>query len=113
ISIHSPLNDKTRNLINAERIALLKPNAVLVNVGRGGIVHEEALANALNADQILGACIDVFDREPVKADNPLLKVDKTHKLVMTPHIAWASREAREKLLSIIVGHISKFKSDRT
>lgn len=109
ISIHSPLNEKTKNLLNAERISLLKHNAILVNVGRGGIVDEHALANAVDHDQILGACVDVFEKEPIAANNPLLKVKNSHKLLMTPHTAWASKEARERLVQIIVDHIEAFK----
>lgn len=111
VSIHSPLNEKTKNLINAERIALLKNNAILVNVGRGGIVDEQALATALDHDHILGACVDVFEKEPIAANNPLLKIKNSHKLLLTPHTAWASKEARERLVEIILGHINEFKKN--
>ncbi len=106
VSIHSPLNEHTKNLINAERIALLKNNAVLVNVGRGGIVDEQALAKAIDNNRILGACVDVFEKEPILENNPLLHVVNKDKLILTPHTAWASREARRKLIDIIAENIA-------
>lgn len=108
VSVHSPLNDKTNNLIDYNKLSLMKPTSIIVNVGRGGIVNEADLARALDANLIAGAGVDVFCKEPVLADNPLLKVRNSDKLVMTPHIAWASREARYRLVNMIVDNIKSF-----
>jgi glycerate dehydrogenase len=108
ISIHAPLNEKTKKLISNEQFLLMKPTAILVNVGRGGIVDEGALAEAIDHNQIGGACIDVFENEPVKAENPLLKVKHPEKLVLTPHNAWASVEARTALIDIACQNIEDF-----
>lgn len=105
ISVHAPLNDKTNNLLNADSFKLTKSTAFILNVGRGGIINEAALAEALDTDCIGGAGIDVFTKEPVLETNPLMNVKNKHKLFMTPHIAWASVEARERLLSLIAKNI--------
>ncbi|MGL4780676.1 MAG: D-2-hydroxyacid dehydrogenase [Bacteroidales bacterium] len=105
ISVHAPLNDQTNNLIDAASFKLTKPTAFILNVGRGGIINEAALAEALDAGRIGGAGIDVFTKEPVLATNPLMNIKNKHKLIMTPHIAWASVEARERLLSLIAKNI--------
>lgn len=98
VSIHCPLNDQTRNLLNASRLKLMKPTAYLVNMGRGGIVDEAALAQIIDENRIAGAALDVLASEPIAADSPLLKVRNKEKLYITPHIAWASREARRLLI---------------
>ncbi|MBN1381824.1 MAG: D-2-hydroxyacid dehydrogenase [Deltaproteobacteria bacterium] len=108
VSIHCPLNERTRNLLDDARLRLMKPTAYLLNTGRGGIVNEEALAGAIEEDRIAGAALDVLATEPIAADNPLLKVSKTHKLLITPHIAWASREARERLIDLTVKNIKSY-----
>jgi lactate dehydrogenase-like 2-hydroxyacid dehydrogenase len=108
ISIHAPLNDDTRNLIGIKELQKMKSNAMLVNAGRGGIVDESALASALNEQRIYGACLDVFGKEPIESDNPLLKVKNPERLVLLPHIAWASIEARSNLVEIIAAHIRDF-----
>ena len=105
ISIHSPLNDKTRGLINESKLNLMKESAFIINVGRGGIIVEKDLAEAINACKIAGAGLDVFTAEPMIAENPLLSVKDSSRLVMTPHIAWASIEARERLLTKIAENI--------
>lgn len=105
ISIHSPLNEKTDGLIDKERLSMMKSNAYLINVGRGGIVSEGDLAEALNNNVIAGAGLDVFTVEPISKNNPLLTVKDKSKLVMTPHIAWASIEARERLVTSIALNI--------
>ncbi len=89
ISIHVPLTDKTRHLVDAAEIALMKPDALLINTSRGGVVNETALAAALQNDKIAGAGLDVFSQEPVQADNPLLKIDN---VILTPHTAALTRE---------------------
>ncbi len=98
VSIHCPLNNDTRNLINEARLQLMKPSAYLLNMGRGGIVDEQALARAIDENRIAGAALDVLTAEPISENNPLLAVRNTHKLFITPHIAWASREARQLLM---------------
>ena len=108
ISIHAPLNEKTLNLIDAGKFKLMKKNALLLNLGRGGIVNEEELAAALNAGCLAGAGLDVLENEPLKRDNPLLHLDKPEKLLITPHIAWASQEARARLIEEISLNISGF-----
>ena len=105
VSIHAPLNERTNGLIGAEEIALMKPTAILVNMGRGGIVDESALANAINHDQIAGAALDVFVKEPLPADNPLLRVKHPARLRLAPHAAWASVQARERLVAQIAQNI--------
>ncbi len=89
VSIHVPLTDKTRHLMNAAEIALMKPDALLINTSRGGVVNEPALAAALQNDKLAGAGLDVFSEEPVEANNPLLKLDK---VILTPHTAALTRE---------------------
>ena len=108
ISIHAPLNDHTRHLIGARELQQLKQNAILINVGRGGIIREEDLARAIDQDQLAGAALDVFEQEPIKADNPLLTVINKHKLVLTPHIAWGSRESRTLLMEKVGDNIRAF-----
>ena len=108
ISIHAPLNEKTANLISVKQLSMMKSNAILINVGRGGIVDEKALAEAIDNNKIGGACVDVFPQEPIMADNPLMHVNRSEKLVLTPHNAWASVEARTTLIDIVYQHIIDF-----
>lgn len=110
ISIHAPLNDTTTGLINYENLKKMKNNAVLINMGRGPIVVDEDLAKALDENLIKGAALDVFVTEPIKEENPLLKIKNKEKLVVTPHIAWASVEARERLFDGILENIKAFYS---
>ncbi|SHG63102.1 glycerate dehydrogenase [Thermosyntropha lipolytica DSM 11003] len=98
VSIHCPLNEKTKNLITYQELSLMKKSAYLLNLGRGGIINEADLAKALDEDLIAGAALDVLEKEPAAADNPLLAIKNKHKLLITPHIAWSSREARAKLI---------------
>lgn len=98
VSIHCPLNNDTRNLLNEDRIKRMKPTAYLLNMGRGGIVDEQALASAIDEHRIAGAALDVLTSEPISKDNPLLRVRNPEKIFITPHIAWASREARRLLI---------------
>jgi lactate dehydrogenase-like 2-hydroxyacid dehydrogenase len=108
ISIHAPLNEQTQNLINYERLSKMKRSALLINVGRGGIVNETDLARALNENIIAGAGIDVFEQEPINPDNPLLKLKNSENLLLTPHIAWASMEARTLLVEKVCQNIREF-----
>jgi lactate dehydrogenase-like 2-hydroxyacid dehydrogenase len=108
VSIHCPLNDQTRNLLDEARLRLMKPSAYLLNMGRGGIVDEQALAQAIDDDRLAGAALDVLTAEPIKADNPLMKVRNSHKLFITPHIGWASREARRELIARTAENIASY-----
>ncbi len=107
ISIHAPLNEQTNNLLNSNNLKLLKEKAVLLNLGRGGIVNEKDIAKELDKREIYIG-LDVISTEPIPLDNPLMKVLHSERLVITPHIAWASVEARERLLSGIVNNIESF-----
>lgn len=107
LSLHVPLADNTRNLIGREQLALMQPHALLINTARGGIVDEQALANALLCGDIGGAGIDVLAEEPPARDNPLLAPDIPN-LIITPHTAWASREARQRLVDGMVANIEAF-----
>jgi len=108
VSIHAPLNEKTKGLIGYEQIKLMKPTAYLLNLGRGGIVIEEDLAKALDESLIAGAGLDVLEKEPIAEDNPLLKIKNKEKLFITPHIAWTSIEARKTLINEIIENIKAF-----
>lgn len=108
ISIHSPLNDNTKNLISTKEFKKMKNSAIILNLGRGGIINEEALAEAIDTNQIMGACVDVLTTEPVRPDNPLVNISNKDKLFITPHIAWASIEAREKVVQEICENIKAF-----
>ena len=102
LSLHCPLTEQTRHLIGAAELALLKPHALLLNTARGGLVDEQALADALRAGHLGGAAFDVLSEEPPRHGNPLL-ADDIPRLIITPHNAWGSREARQR----IVGQLSE------
>lgn len=108
VSIHCPLNDRTRNLLTESRLRLMKPAAYLLNMGRGGIVDEAALARMIDDDAVAGAGLDVLTSEPIAAASPLLKVRRPEKLFITPHIAWAGREARRLLVTRTAQNIKNF-----
>jgi len=108
VSIHAPLNEKTKNLITIRELGMMKKHALLLNLGRGGIVNEKDLAIALDSDLIGGAGLDVLEKEPIDPDNPLLKIKNKEKLLITPHIAWTSIEARKRLVNEIVENIRAF-----
>jgi len=99
ISIHAPLNPATEYLIDEDALKKMKKTAVLLNLGRGDIIREEALLKALETGEIAGAGLDVISAEPMLPDNPLLKIKDSTKLIITPHIAWATVEARRRCLS--------------
>lgn len=105
ISLHCPLTDNTRQMINAETIALMKPSAILINTGRGPLVNDADVAEALNKKQLLAYCADVMTEEPPKADNPLLNQPNAF---ITPHIAWATNEARSRLLQTAIANVRAF-----
>ena len=105
ISLHCPLTQQTEGIINKNSIALMKDRAVLINTGRGGLVNENDLAEALNNSRIAAACLDVLSTEPPKTDNPLLLAKNCY---ITPHIAWATISARQRLLGIVTANIKSF-----
>lgn len=108
VSVHAPLNENTQNLMNADAFAKMKESAIFLNLGRGPIVAEEDLARALEENRIAAAGLDVLTVEPMSVDNPLRKIKNSEKLLITPHIAWASVEARTRLMKIIEGQIRDF-----
>lgn len=108
ISIHAPLNENTKGLIDYEALIKMKSSAILVNMGRGPIVVEKDLARAIEEEQIRGAALDVYETEPVGEDNILLSIKNKDKLLLSPHIAWASIEARERLFNEVVENIKAF-----
>ena len=106
VSIHAPLNEKTKNLIGAAQLAMMKPTAYLVNMGRGAIVVEADLANAVDEGVIAGAGLDVFVTEPIPEDHPYLKMRYPERMTLAPHVAWASMEARKRLISMMADNIA-------
>lgn len=108
VSIHCPLNKKTNNLIDYDKLCIMKSTAYLINVARGPIVNENDLAKALNENIISGAGLDVFSKEPISEDSPLMKISDNGKLILTPHIGWGSREARERLVANVAKSISGY-----
>lgn len=108
ITIHAPLNDATNNLINNTNISTIKKGAILLNLGRGGIVNEQDISNAINGSQDIYYGTDVVTKEPIEANSPLLSIDNKNRIMFTPHIAWASKEARERLLNGIEDNIKEF-----
>lgn len=105
ISIHCPLTDKTKDLVNMEKLSLCRKNAVIINTARGPVVNEHDLAEALNGGIIAGAGVDVISEEPMKQDNPLLTAKNC---VITPHVAWAPVQTRKRLLDIAADNLKKF-----
>lgn len=109
VSVHAPLNEHTEGLMNAEAFHKMKKTGIFLNLGRGPIVVEEDLYQALVEGEIAAAGLDVLCKEPMSEDNPLLAIKDSKKLLITPHIAWASVEARTNLMRIILGQIKEFK----
>jgi len=108
VSIHAPLTDETRNLINKETLAKMKPSAYLINVARGPIINEQDLTDALNNNVIAGAGLDVLTVEPMLPDNPLRNVKDGSKLFIAPHIGWGSVEARTELIRLVAENIKTY-----
>lgn len=108
VSIHAPLDKNTMGLMNKEAFAKMKPSAILLNVGRGPIINEADLAEALKNNTIAAAGLDVLSVEPMQPDNPLRKIKDSERLLITPHIAWAGVEARKRLMDIILNQIKDF-----
>jgi glycerate dehydrogenase len=110
VSLHCPLTEKTYELVNAYRLSLMKPTAILINTGRGLLINERDLAEALTNQVILAAGLDVLSTEPPRPDNPLLSVKNCY---ITPHIAWASYAARKRLMNIAVGNLKAYMEGKT
>lgn len=108
VSVHAPLTEATEGLMNKDAFSKMKSNAIFLNLGRGAIVVEQDLADALNNHQIGAAGLDVLCVEPMSPDNPLITIKDSNRLFITPHIAWASVEARTNLMNIILGQIKEF-----
>lgn len=108
VSIHAPLNEQTEGLMNIEAFRKMKPSAVLLNAGRGPIVVEEDLVCALEEELIAGAALDVISVEPMLQDCPLMKIKDSKKLLVTPHIAWATVEARQRVVDEVCLNIQAF-----
>ena len=112
ISIHAPLTPRTFHLIDDAAFAKMKPGAYLINVGRGPIVDDAALAKALSQKKIAGAALDVMSKEPLQAENPLAAIKDSERLLITPHMAWASTEARKRLVDIVAETIEAFQKGK-
>ena len=108
VSIHAPLDKNTEGLFNAAAFTKMKPSSILLNLGRGPIIVEQDLADALKNGQIAAAGLDVLSVEPMQASNPLREIKDSERLIITPHIAWASIEARERLMKTIESQIKEF-----
>ena len=106
--MHAPLTDKTLGLMDKQAFSKMKKSAIFLNLGRGPIVVEKDLAEALNTGAIAAAGLDVLTVEPMSEDNPLRLIKDSEKLMITPHIAWASIEARTRLMNIILGQIKEY-----
>ena len=109
ISLHCPLTPETREMVNARRLGMMKPTAILINTGRGPLINEQDLADALNNGKIYAAGVDVLSTEPPCADNPLLTAKNCY---ITPHIAWASTAARERLMQIMLENIKAYQDGK-
>lgn len=110
VSLHCPLTNETRNIVNAQRLALMKPTSILINTARGLLIDEQALADALNEGRIYAAGLDVLSSEPPRADNPLLYA---RHCFITPHIAWASIDARQRLMEIAVSNLKAWQEGKS
>ncbi len=106
VSLHVPLTEQTRGMINAETLALMKSSAYLINVARGELIDESALAKALREGRIAGAALDVFAQEPVRGDNPLLAID-SDRLMFSPHVAGVSDEAARRIISMATANVAR------
>ena len=107
VSVHAPLTEQTKHLFTYDAFAKMKPSAYLINVGRGPIVEEGDLCRALNENLIAGAGLDVLEKEPMSAENPLFSIKDSRKLLITPHIAWATTEARTRLMKNVYKNIEE------
>ena len=108
VSVHAPLTEQTEHLMNSAAFAKMKNGAIFINVGRGPIVVEADLADALEQGEIAAAGLDVLSAEPMREDNPLRRIKDSERLVITPHIAWAAVETRKRLMDIILQQVKEF-----
>ncbi len=108
LTLHCPLNESTRNIISADELAKMKASAILINTGRGGLVDEQALVDALKNGVIAGAGVDVFTQEPADHTNPLLANSELTNLLLTPHVAWGSDSAIQRLVEILIENIEVY-----
>ncbi len=108
LTLHCPLNEQTHNLIGKQELAMMKPSAILINAGRGGLVDETALVAALRQGVIAGAGVDVFTQEPADINNPLLDAMDLPNLLLTPHVAWGSDSSIQSLVDILMDNIAAF-----
>lgn len=107
ISLHAPLFPSTKHIINSDSIAKMKDGVLILNTARGPLIHQGALADALNSGKVAGAGLDVVDAEPMLPDNPLLTAQNC---ILTPHIAWASKEARQRLISVVAENLRRYQA---
>ena len=112
ISIHAPLTENTMHLMDAEAFHKMKKSAILLNAGRGAIIVEKDLREALDNEEIAAAGLDVLDEEPMAKDSPFYGYQNSDKLLITPHIAWAAIESRQRLMHIIANQIQEFLTDK-
>lgn len=108
VSLHCPLSDRTKHLIDKDALKKMKKTAILINVARGPVVKTEDLYEALMNDEIAGAGLDVLEKEPIALDNPLNEIKDSTKLIITPHMSWASIESRTRLVGIVEQHVKVF-----
>jgi len=108
LSLHCPLTDRTRDLMDQEAFSKMKKEAILINVARGPVVNQEALYEALSSGRIAAAGLDVLAKEPMEADNPLAKIKDSDRLIITPHMAWGSVEARDRVVDGVYKNIEAF-----
>lgn len=112
LTLHCPLNEQTHNLIGKQELAMMKPSAILINAGRGGLVDEAALVAALRQGVIAGAGVDVFTQEPADINNPLLDAMDLPNLLLTPHVAWGSDSSIQSLVDILMDNVTAFIEER-
>lgn len=108
VTVHAPMNERTRGLVGSRELALMKPTAFIVNMGRGGIIDEEALVRAVDDGTVAGAAVDVFTREPLPEDHPYMKAAHPERFRFTPHVGWGSGEARARLVERIAANIREW-----
>ena len=109
VSLHCPLTSDTHHMINRQTLRMMKPTAILINTGRGPLVNDQDVADALNAGRLSAYCTDVLSEEPPRADHPLLACKNAF---ITPHIAWATKEARARLIDAAIGNVKAFVAGR-
>ena len=109
LSLHCPLTDETRHLVNAQTLALMKPTAYIINTARGGVIEEDALCDALNSGRLAGAGVDVLDIEPMRPGHPYLTAKNCY---ITPHVAWGTLDARSRLITMVAENLKAFEDGK-